>query len=137
MYLKRPTPPSPLSLDGDIPLAAIESTKEGMALQKGQLATITGPYGTGPALILHVEQPGNLPSAQCACEMEKLRAILATWDIVELALIRQESNGRYVTYIASRNAAGAWRDLERRQLTITPLPFGIPNHNTQSQREES
>ena len=130
-------PPSSPSLDDHPERPAKESSQQATSLQKGQLVTITGPCGTWPGQILHVEQPGDLPSAQGAREMEKLRAILAAWDIVELALIRQQYNGQSVTFIASRDTAGAWRDLERRPLTITPMPSFAPSHSSHSARKES
>ncbi|MBV9249948.1 MAG: hypothetical protein JO227_11970, partial [Acetobacteraceae bacterium] len=92
-------------------------------LTAGQVVAIIGPYGECSGQVLHIEQPGMLPSIHRAPEIERVRAILAEWDIVELALIRHQHNGRAVTFIALRSSAGDWRDLERRQLTITPLSF--------------
>ena len=92
-----------------------------VTLADGQLVTIDGPCGACRGQVLHVEQPCMLASAHRAAEIERARAILAERDIVELALIRRHHNSQPVIFIALRNSAGTWHDLDRQPLTITPL----------------
>ena len=111
---------------------------EAMTLTDGQFVMIEGPCGACRGQVLYVEQPERLPSIQRAAEIERVRAILAEWDIVELALIRHQHNGQAQTFIALRNTAGAWRDLDHQPLSITLLTFpDSPCTAAQSPRKKS
>ena len=58
-----------------------------MTLYKGQHITITGAAGTVAAEVLHVETPAGLPAISGAPEVDRVRDILAEWQINELALL--------------------------------------------------
>jgi hypothetical protein len=92
-----------------------------MTLHKGQRVEIRGEAGTCAGEVLHAEDPANLPSIYGAPEAERVRGILAEWDITELALIEHTHEGRRASFFALRDRAGNWRDLQRQPLTITPI----------------
>lgn len=89
-----------------------------MTLYKGQHITITGAAGTVAAEVLHVETPAGLPAISGAPEVDRVRDILAEWQINELALLGHLHNGREVMFIAMRDDCGIWRDLRGQVLTI-------------------
>ena len=90
-------------------------------LTKGQAVIIRGAAGTCAGRVFHVEEPATLPTISGAPEADRVRAIMAEWDIVEVALIAHGHDGRLVCFAAVRDGAGQWRDLHRQQLTITPI----------------
>ena len=92
-----------------------------MTLHRGQHVTITGAAGTCAGEVLHVEEPGNLPSISGAPEVERVRAIMAQQGTVEIAMLGHAHDGRQVRFIALRDRAGRWRDLHAQPLTITPV----------------
>jgi hypothetical protein len=88
-------------------------------LTKGQAVIIRGAAGTCAGRVFHVEEPATLPTISGAPEADRVRAIMAEWDIVEIALIEHAHAGRLVCFAALRNGAGQWRALQRQPLTNT------------------
>lgn len=91
-------------------------------LSRGQKVTIRGAAGTCPGEVIHAETPDTLPELNGPGERERVRAITAEWQIVELALIRHTHAGRLVSFFALRDRGGAWRDLQGQHLTIEENP---------------
>ena len=89
-------------------------------LRPGQAVIIAGAAGVCYGRVLHVETPATLPTIHGAPELARVQAILAKWDIGELALIEHLHDGRPISFFALRHESGAWRDLHGQPLTITP-----------------
>jgi hypothetical protein len=90
-----------------------------MTLKPGQRVVISGAAGTVPGEVLHSEEPATLPSVYGAPEVEHVRAIMAEWGVIEVAILTHQHAGAQVMFCALRDAQG-WRDQHGQRLTITP-----------------
>jgi hypothetical protein len=91
-----------------------------MMLKTGQKVVISGAAGIVPAEVVHSEDPHRLPSIYGAPEITRVRAIMAEWGVLEVAMLSHLHGGKPVLFCALRDATG-WRDLQDQPLTITPL----------------
>jgi len=87
----------------------------------GQRVQVSGAAGTVNAEVVAVETPDTMPEIVAAPRLDRVREIMAEWDIVEVAMIRHLHRGRPVTFCALRHSSGDWRDLREQPLSITVI----------------
>lgn len=91
-------------------------------MRAGELVIVSGPPGDVIALVEQSSAPADLPAIGGAPDVDVVRAIMAEFDVVEIALLSyaQARKGTLV-FVALRTGAGEWFDLQRQRLTITAL----------------